>query len=228
MRKKNEDALKFTIGSQLRSDWPSILLVIASFIAGALVYPHLPEQVPSHWNIHGEVDDYSSRLWGAFGIPLLSAGIYLLMLFMPLIDPRRDNYVKFRKTYQVLKLMLICFFTGLFVITILAALGYNVPVGRLVPFGVSLMIVVIGNWMSKIRYNYFVGIKLPWTLANEYVWQKTHRMAGPLWVAAGLVGMAGAIIGGQAAAVLLFGGLIVAVVVPTVYSYLLYRRISDK
>ncbi len=228
MRRKNEDTLKFTIGSQLRLDWPSILLVIASLAAGALVYPHLPEQVPSHWNIYGEVDGYSSRLWGAYGIPLLSAGIYLLMLFMPLMDPRRDNYVKFKKTYQVLKLMIICFLTGLYVITVLAALGYNVSVDRLVPFGVSFMIVVIGNWMSKIRHNYFVGIKLPWTLSNEYVWQKTHRMAGPLWVAAGLAGMVGALIGGQAAAVLLFGGLIVAVVVPAVYSYLLYRTIRDK
>jgi uncharacterized membrane protein len=227
LKSNNEDTLIFTIGSQLRHDWPSILVIIASLVAGVLVYPHLPEQVPSHWNIHGEVDGYSSRFWGAYGIPLLSAGIYLLMLFLPLIDPRRDNYVKFGKTYRILKLLLVCFFSGLYVITLLAALGYNVSVERLVPLGASLLIIVIGSLMGKIRHNYFVGIKLPWTLANEYVWQMTHRMAGPLWMAAGFAGMVGAIIGGKAAVILLFGGLSVAVVVPAIYSYLLYRKITE-
>lgn len=224
----NGDTSGFTVSLQLRHDWPTILLVIASLVAGVLVYPHLPEQVPSHWNIHGEVDGYSSRFWGAYGLPLLNAGIYLLMLFLPLVDPRRDNYVKFAKTYQVLKLMLISFFTGLYVITVLAAMGYNVSVDRLVTLGVSLLVIVFGILMGKIRHNYFVGIKVPWTLANEDIWQKTHRIAGPLWVAAGLAGVLGAIIGGLAAAVLLFGGLIVAVVVPVLYSYLLYRKTIDQ
>jgi len=227
LKNKNEEILYLTICRQLRADWPDILLILVSLVAGALVYPYLPDQVPSHWNIRGEVDNYSSRLWGAYGIPLLNTGIYLLMLLLPLIDPRRDNYDKFFKTYQVLKLMIICFLTGIYVIIVLAAMGYNVSVDRLVTLGVSLLIIVIGNFMGKIRHNYFVGIKLPWTLANEDVWQKTHRMAGPLWVVAGFAGVVGAIIGGQTAAVLLFGGLTVSVVVPAIYSYLLYRRIND-
>ncbi|AGL01929.1 putative integral membrane protein [Desulfoscipio gibsoniae DSM 7213] len=210
----------------MREDWPAILLVLASLVAGVLVYPYLPDQVPSHWNIKGEVDGYSSRLWGAYGIPLLNAGIYLLMLITPRIDPRRNNYAKFAGTYRILKIMMICFFTGLYLITVLSALGYNISMERLVPLGVSLLIIVIGNLMGKIHHNYFVGIKLPWTLANEAVWRKTHRMAAPLWVIAGLIGVVGAIIGGQTAAVLLFGGLIVAVVVPVIYSYLLYRGLE--
>jgi len=228
MINNHEAATKYTISTQLRSDWPAILLVLATLVAGALIHPYLPDQVPSHWNIRGEVDAYSSRFWGAYGFPLLNAGIYLLMLCLPLLDPRRDNYVKFSKTYQLLKLLLICFLTGIYVITVLAAMGYNVSVDRLVPLGVSLLFIVIGNFMGKIRQNYFVGIKLPWTLANEEVWQKTHRMAGPLWVVAGLFGVLGAFIGGQAAAVLLSGGLALAVIVPTIYAYLLYRKISDK
>lgn len=93
----------------MREDWPAILLVLASLVAGVLVYPYLPDQVPSHWNIKGEVDGYSSRLWGAYGIPLLNAGIYLLMLITPRIDPRRNNYAKFAGTYRILKIMMICF-----------------------------------------------------------------------------------------------------------------------
>lgn len=227
MANKHEDAVNLTVGQQMRGDWPALLMILASMVAGILVYPHLPDQVPSHWNIHGEVDGYSSRFWGAFGLPLLNAGIYLMMLVMPRIDPRRHNYIKFARTYQVFKLMMVCFFTGLYVITVLAALGYNVSMERLVPLGVSLLVIVIGNLMGKIHHNYFVGIKLPWTLASEVVWRKTHRMAAPLWVIAGLMGVVGSIIGGKTAAVLLFGPLGVAVVVPVIYSYLLYRSLHD-
>ncbi len=221
--KNNSSGL--SIKGQLRRDWPAVALVVAALVAGCFIYPYLPEQVPAHWNLQGQVDRYASRFWGAFGIPLLSAGIYLMMLLLPVLDPRHGNYAKFAGTYQVLKVTIVCFLTGLYVIVVLSALGYSVSVERLVPLGVSLLIVIIGNIMGRIRHNYFVGIKVPWTLASEQVWQKTHRMAAPIWVLAGLAGMVGALFGGKTAAVFLFAPLSVAVVVPVLYSYLLYRRL---
>jgi uncharacterized membrane protein len=218
--------MSFDISNQIRSDWPAIILIAAMLLAGSYFYPQLPEQVPSHWNIQGEVDRYSSRFWGAFGIPLMSAGIYLLMLVTPLIDPRRTNYAKFAGSYQTLKMVLVAFFSGLYAVIILSALGYAVSVERLVPMGVSLLIIIVGNMLGRVRHNYFVGIKLPWTLASEVVWQKTHRLAAPIWVAAGLLGLVGAFFGGLAAAILLFGSLAVAVLVPVIYSYMLYRRLD--
>ncbi|MCF8011903.1 MAG: SdpI family protein [Clostridiales bacterium] len=216
---------KSKIVERLRSDWPLITLVLATFLVSFFIYPHLPERVPSHWNFQGEVDNYSSRFWGAFAIPLMSMGIYLLMLVTPYIDPRRRNYAKFTSTYQVLKAALICFFTGLYVIIVMTALGYNVSVERLVPLGISLLILIIGNMMGRIRHNYFVGIKVPWTLASEEVWRKTHRLGAPMWVGAGLLGILGAIIGGKATAILFFVPLGLAVIIPVVYSYISYKRL---
>jgi len=210
---------------QLKADWYVIILIIATLAAAVYLYPQLPERVPSHWNVQGVVDGYSSRFWGAFGVPLMSAGIYLMMLFLPLIDPRRDNYAKFSATYRILRVVLVCFFTGLYVVIILSAKGYPVSVDRLVPLGVSLLFIIIGNYMGRFQHNYFVGIRVPWTLASEVVWRKTHRLAGPLWVAAGLLGIVGAIIGGTAAMWFLFVPLLLATVVPVVYSYLIYKQL---
>ncbi len=219
------DNNNFSPLEQLKSDWYVIILIIATFAAAVYFYPQLPERVPSHWNVRGQVDGYSSRIWGAFGIPLMNAGIYLMMLFLPLIDPRRDNYVKFAGTYRLLRVVFVCFFTGLYVIIILAAMGYPISVDRLVPLGISLLFVFIGNYMGRIQHNYFVGIKVPWTLASEEVWRKTHRLAGPLWVIAGLLGIVGAMIGGTAAMWFLFVPLLSATVIPVVYSFLIYKQL---
>jgi uncharacterized membrane protein len=215
------------IREQIRSDWPLILLLLAMLAAAFFIYPHLPERVPSHWNIHGQVDGYSSRFWGAYAMPLLNAGIYFLMLVAPYIDPRRDNYVKFSSVYRVMKALLICFFAGMYILVILAALGYPVSVDRFVPLGIAFLIIIIGNYMGKFRHNYFVGIKVPWTLADEAVWRKTHRLAAPLWVAAGFCGVVGALFGGMTAFVLLLAPLALASIIPVIYSYRLYKRLHS-
>ncbi len=215
-----------TIKAQLRSDWPVLLLLASSLIAAFIIHPHLPEKVPSHWNLHGEVDGYSSRFWGAFGIPLLNVAMYFLMLVLPLIDPRRDSYKLFAGSYQILKIAIIAVLTGLYAVIILSALGYDISINKVVPMGISLLIIVIGNVMGRFRHNYFVGIKVPWTLASEEVWQKTHRFAAPLWVIAGILGFTGSMAGGLWAAVLLFVPLAVAVIVPVIYSFLLYQKLK--
>lgn len=215
------------LGGTLLNDWPLILIILCSFIAGAVLYSRLPEQVPSHWNFKGEIDSYSSRFWGAFGIPLMTAVIYVLMLVLPLIDPRRGNYQKFEGVYRIFKSVMVIFMTGVYLIILSSALGHRVPVDKIMMAGVSLLFIVLGNFMGQIRHNYFVGIKTPWTLANEQVWQKTHRLGGRLWVAAGLVSLAASLIGGVTGGVIMGVALGTATVIPIVYSYLEFRRESD-
>jgi uncharacterized membrane protein len=210
----------------LVKNWPIILLILGSLFAGLLLYPHLPEQVPSHWNIRGEVDAYSSRFWGAFGIPLMTAGIYVLMVLLPLIDPRRQNYLKFTEAYRVLKVVFAVFMTGLYALVILSSLGRQIPIGGAVIGCTGLLFIIIGNYMGQFRHNYFVGIKTPWTLADERVWQKTHRLGGKIWVLAGSLGLVAAVFGGTTGAVILGVSLGIAVIVPTVYSYLEFRRLQ--
>ncbi|MCL6476916.1 MAG: SdpI family protein [Peptococcaceae bacterium] len=211
--------------AEVRRDWLAVLLIITSLITGVLVYPHLPDLVPSHWNVQGQVDRYSSRLWGAFGLPLMTAGIYLLMVLVPRIDPRRENYARFRGAYRLFKLALTAFFVWVYAIILTNAMGRGIPVDRAVVTAMGLLFMVMGNYMGQLRYNYFVGIKTPWTLASEEVWQKTHRFSARLWVVSGLaVAISGLLLGGQKALVIIVAALGAAVVVPLVHSYVLFRK----
>ncbi len=213
---------------QLRKDWMAVALIAASFAAGAMVYPHLPDMVPSHWNIKGQVDGYSSKFWGGFGIPLLMAGIYLLMTVLPKLDPRRENYSRFRGAYSLMKLLFAAFFAWLYAVILFNSLGLQFPVDRAVIPAVGLLFMVIGNVMGQFRHNYFVGIKTPWTLASQEVWQKTHRLGSRVWVVSGMaMAISGFILGGQKGFPVFAAALGASIIVPVVYSWILYKKIHQ-
>lgn len=218
---------KSGLGKLILSELPLIFIILVSLAAGALLYDQLPDRVPSHWNIRGEVDGYSSRFWGAFGIPLLNAGIYVMMLVLPLIDPRRDNYQKFAGAYRVFRVVFVVFMTGVYLLVLATVFGARIPVDRAMMAGISILFLVLGNYMGQIRHNYFVGIKTPWTLANEEVWQKTHRLGGRLWVAAGLTGLIASFIGGTWGGIVLGISLGASAIIPMVYSYLEFKRTQN-
>lgn len=219
--------VKSELGKIVLSELPLILIILGSLIAGALLYGQMPDRVPSHWNIRGEVDGYSSRFWGAFGIPLLNAGIYVMMLVLPLIDPRRENYSKFAGAYRVFRTVFVVFMTGVYLLVTASVFGARIPVDRAMMAGISVLFLILGNYMGQIRHNYFVGIKTPWTLANEQVWQKTHRLGGRLWVAAGLLGLIASLLGGIWGGILLGISLGVATIIPMVYSYVEFKRLQN-
>ncbi|MDD4766157.1 MAG: SdpI family protein [Desulfotomaculaceae bacterium] len=216
---------KSRLGKTIISELPLILLILGSFAAGALLYDLLPEQMPSHWNISGEIDGYSSRFWGAFGIPLLNAGVYVMMLILPLIDPRKENYQKFSGSYRMIRMVFVVFMTGVYLLVLANTFGAQIPVDRAMMAGISVLFLFLGNYMGQIRHNYFVGIKTPWTLANEQVWEKTHRFGGRLWVAAGLIGLIASLVGGSWGGILLGISLGAAVFIPMVYSYIEFKRL---
>ena len=207
-------------------DWVLLGIITAMLLTGAIIYPKLPEQVPMHWNAAGEIDGFGSPLAGAFGIPLLTLGIFILLLVTPSIDPRRENYAKFSGVYNLLKVFLVLFMAFLYAVTLLAAFNRQVKIGLFVKFALGLLFIFLGNYFGKIRHNYFFGIRTPWTLANETVWNKTHRLAGPLWVIAGLVSLIVAFIDHPVTFWIFMGCMMIAAIIPTVYSYLLYRRIN--
>ncbi|PKM88504.1 MAG: hypothetical protein CVU87_07370 [Firmicutes bacterium HGW-Firmicutes-12] len=211
--------------NQLRKEWYIIILILATLAFGIYLYPQLPDKIPTHWNIQGEVDGWSGKTFGVFFFPLLNLILYPLMIILPRIDPRRQNYLHFSKAYTVIRITLHSFFAIIYVITLLVALGYPLEISFIVKFFVSLLFAVLGNYMGKIKHNYFVGIKTPWTLANEEVWVKTHRLAAPLWVAAGILGMFLSFFPQVWASYIMFGSFIVIGVVPMVFSYLFYRQL---
>jgi uncharacterized membrane protein len=213
------------ISSFLKKDWALILLILLGFILGIYFYPSLPDRVPIHWNIHGEVNGYCSRMFGAFGIPLMNLGIYLLYAALPYIDPKRKNYENFKPTYQFFKYIIIIFLVCLHMITLLYSTGVKVNISMFIQIAMSLLFILMGNAMGRVKHNYFMGIRTPWTLANEEVWKKTHRLAAPLWVAGGILNLILSLLGAG------FYGFIVIIIaisiIPTIYSYIVYQKMTN-
>lgn len=214
--------------SKLFKELPSILLLVAMVIIGWWAYPHLPQTMPSHWNYKGEIDRYTGKLAGVIFMPAISVGIYLLLLVLPFLDPRRENYKKFSGTYQKIKFGMIVFFFVLYSVIILFSLGYISNMTTAMLFIMSMLFMLLGNYLGKIRQNYFVGIKVPWTLADEEVWNKTHRLGGKLWVATGVIGLGCVWLPQPTGSIIFFGTLMVSSIATIIYSYFIYakKRIS--
>jgi uncharacterized membrane protein len=211
---------------QLRRDWPLLALLLGLLALGIYFYPQLPERVPSHWNVRGEVDGYSSRFFGAFGLPLMNLGIYVLMLVVPSLDPKRANYQRFTGAYNVIRWAIIAIMSLLHIVVLMAGLGYKIDVGRVVQPAISVMFILIGNQMGRFKHNYFVGIRTPWTLANEEVWRKTHRVSGPIWVVGGFLGLLGTWLPAPYNFTIMMVAIIGASLISLVYSYLIFKEIG--
>ncbi len=216
----------FSLISMLKKDWYILVLILATFLAGLYFYPDLPAKVPTHWNISGKIDGWSSKAFAVWFFPLLNLGIYFMMLLLPRIDPRRENYKRFAGAYNLIRLALHIFLAFIYLLTLYAAFGHEVKVDIFVKFSVSLLFLILGNYMGKIKHNYFVGIKTPWTLANEEVWTKTHRFAGPFWVGAGILGLLLSFFRTAWAGYLLFASYLVMGLVPIIYSYIIYKSMK--
>jgi uncharacterized membrane protein len=192
------------------------------------LYSHLPERVPIHWNIYGEVDGYGGRFTGAFGIPLLTLAVYILMVVTPRIDPKKANYAKFTGAYKAFLAAFVVFMLTIQTAAMLFTFGYNVNIGVITQIGIGLLFVVMGNYLTRVRHNYFFGIKTPWTLANETVWRKTHRFGGILFVVAGLLTIASVFTWPEIRFVVTIASAIGVSLISMVYSYLVYRKLEKR
>lgn len=224
---KNKDSAYRLNWATLRHEWPLWVLMAGLFVAAILVYPHLPDQVPRHWNIYGQVNGYYPRIYGAFFPPSLIIVLYLLLLFVPVFDPKRENYPRFSGAYTFLRWTLVLFMSMMWVATILFALHYEIDVSLWVKAGVAILFTIIGNFMSQFRHNYFVGIRTPWTLASEEVWQRTHRLGSRIWVAGGLICLAMSPFQGVWSAYVYFAVIACMALIPIVYSYLIFARLRN-
>ncbi len=203
--------------------WPIILIIIA-ITASFYFYAHFPEQVPIHWNMAGEVDNFGSRTTAAFLFPAIIFGMYLLFLLLPYIDPKKERYAQFRKIYHVFKTFIIFFMVAIYFITSLNALGYKIPVGLWTPVLVGLLFIIIGNYMSKIKSNWFIGIRTPWTLSSEEVWNKTHRLGGKVFILGGALMMLMYFLPVKLRLPLFIIIIVIILLGTTGYSYWLFRK----
>ena len=212
----------------LLQEWPVWVLLALDLAASLYAYPHLPARVPIHWDWQGQPDRWGSPFTGAFLTFLVALGGYLLLLVLPAIDPRRGNYERFAGTYRFIRVVFVVFMVVLHWATMAGSLGWPVAMKQVVITAVSALFLVLGNVMGRIKQTWFVGIRTPWTLSDEEVWTRTHRLGGRVWVVAGLVGIVGGIMGGTAGPVVFLVAVVAAVVIPVVYSYFDYRKIHRR
>lgn len=210
-------------GKAIKAHWSLWLLVAGSFILSAFLYNKLPDQMPMHWNFAGEVDRYGAKLEGAFLMPFLNAGILFMLIWLPVIDPKRASYERFESFYKLFQWIMVIFFTIMHALVLIWSLGYQVSIGLYVKLAVGLLFMILGNYMGKVGPNWFVGIKTPWTLENPEVWTKTHRLAGPLFFAAGIIIALMAFVDGALSFWIIMISTFIAAFVPIIYSYFIYR-----
>jgi uncharacterized membrane protein len=168
-----------------RVDLLSLVAIAAMFGAAVWAWPQLPDRIPIHWNVRGEVDGWGSRFAGLLGLPLATLGLYLLMRFLPFVDPGRRNYESFTRAFAAIRLTLVLFMATIYAVMLRAAFGHVVAMGTIMFLAMGVLFIVLGNFMGKLRPNWFVGVRTPWTLSSRLSWDKTHRLAGWLFVLMG-------------------------------------------
>ncbi len=214
----------YNFKEELKKDWYLLLLIASMFIVSIVVYSDLPAKMPLHWNLEGQVDSYTNRFWGAFMMPLINIGVLLMMLVTPLIDPKKENYKKFGTSYRVIRTILILFFAVLHFVIIAFALGYNFDIGRIMVLVFGVLFLILGNYLPRVRHNYFLGIRSPWTLASEKVWRKTQRLGGKLFLLSGIIMLLSIFSNDQVRFAVLMVCILGTTLVTTIYSYFVYKE----
>ena len=203
------------------------LILIAPFVYLTFIWNSLPDQIPLHWNVNDEVDSYGPKAMGALLLPAFNIVLYLLMLFIPRIDPKRKNYEHFSGPFRMIRGWLAAFMLLLFFVVLQSAMGRMLPVGKIVTGSVMLLFAMLGYYMKNIKPNWFVGIRTPWTLEDETVWEKTHLLGGKIWLYGGLAGFAMVFFLEKMGLVILLAAIIlVMVLVPVVYSWSLFSKLK--
>lgn len=207
-----------------RQNLVSLFLIGAAFALSAFLYTRLPDPVPTHWNLQGEADGFTPKPWGPFVLPLVMIGVLLLFLALPKLSPRGYEIGRFQGVFEILQTSILSFLLLVHALALLAGVGAVVDMNRALIPALGILLVVLGNFMGKLRKNFFIGIRTPWTLASDEVWLRTHRVGGKLFVLAGIALFVWGLAGGGLAAVV---GVTIAVsLVSIVYSYLIYRRLE--
>ena len=202
-----------------------LALIAIAVVTGAVLWDKLPEQMASHWNANDEVDGYIPRFWGVFLMPLVTLGMFGLFILLPNIDPLKANIAQFRGIFNLFVLLITVFMLYIHGLTLVWSLGYqNFRMSAaMLPF-LGLLFIFIGYMLRQAKRNFFIGIRTPWTLSSDSVWDKTHRLGSVLFMASGVLSITGSFFGGTTAFWMLFIPLIVSTLILVIYSYLLYRN----
>ncbi|MFH0847058.1 MAG: DUF1648 domain-containing protein [Chloroflexota bacterium] len=201
-----------------------IAIILISLVLAIYLYPRMPEPMASHWNARGEVDGYMSKFWGLFLMPIMSIGMALLFVFLPKIDPLRANIEEFRGYYHLFVTLIILFMFYIYLLTLFWNLGKRFDMIQLLSPAFAILFYYAGVLIEKSKRNWFIGIRTPWTLSSDRVWDKTHALGGKLFKLIGVISLSGLILPASAFFYIFFISVIGVTLFTLVYSYLEYRK----
>lgn len=208
----------------MRANIVCFLFIGAAVAVAVYLYPNLPEQIPTHWNIEGKVDDYTAKPWGVVILPMAAMFTFVIMRLIPVISPKGYRTDEFMGVVNVFTVAIVGFMSGVSILVLLEANGQDVHINEMIFTGVGLLFIVLGNYMGKVRKNFFIGIRTPWTLASDEVWSRTHRLGGRIFILIGLFMILNGFI--RFPVQWLITSIVIVALVPIVYSFAIYRRIE--
>ncbi|MFA5358523.1 MAG: SdpI family protein [Patescibacteria group bacterium] len=211
-----------------KKEIPILILLLISVLSSFWFYAHMPAVVPIHWGINGQADGFGSREFAAYFFPALIVGLYLLLTFIPYLDPKKERYIDFLSTYWKFRFGFILFFLFIYFIASSAGVGYNIPIGQVMAVAMGVLFIFIGNYLAKIKPNWFVGIRTPWTLSSEEVWNKTHRLGGKLFALSGIISIFSIFFASEIMFIVVIGSVIFCAIFSILYSYIVFRAEKKK
>jgi len=202
-----------------------LVMIIGATLAGLLLWSRLPEQMASHWNFNDQVDGYMSKFWGVFMVPLITLGMFVLFLVIPSIDPLKANIAQFREAFNLFIVLMVVFMLYIYGLTLAWNLGYtDFKISTSILPAIGLLFIFIGFMLRQAKRNFFIGIRTPWTLSSDQVWNKTHQLGSILFMASGALAVVGSFFGGTTAFWMLMIPIFGSTIFLVIYSYILYRR----
>jgi len=204
-----------------------LALIVLSILGSVYLYPVMPPQMASHWNSQGEVNGYMSKFWGLFFLPLISIALFAIFYFIPLMDPKRKNIEQFRVYFDWFIVLFIFFLTYIHVLSLYWNLGHQFNMTLQIIPGIALLFYYIGIMLRHTKQNWFIGIRTPWTLNSETIWNKTHAIGGKLFKASAIICLLGLIFQKYAIFFMLIPVLISAIIT-ILYSFILYKKQGKK
>lgn len=201
-----------------------LILSLLSAAGGLILYPRLPDVVPTHWNSYGQVDGHGPKY---ITLVLLSVPFLLTvgLRFLPVLDPRGRNYRKSPRAYNIIAAVIVLSLIAMGWFTYLPGLGVALPVDKLIAAAIGVMFIGLGNFMPQVRSNFFLGIRTPWALSNETVWRKTHRAGGIVFCLTGILMILSVFFPAGLLQKLPIAFVLLAMIGVYIYSYLVYKRL---
>lgn len=204
-----------------------LIIMSLSILCWVILYNKLPSQIPMQWGVDGTVNSYAPKLQAAFTHNGILLFLYALLVLSPKMDPRKQNYQKFSRSYRIITLAIMLVLFLLNISVLLASLGYNLNVTTITPILVGILFIILGNYMQTVKPNFFIGIRTAWTLSNEQVWRKTHRLGSKLFILGGLLFFVTPFVPEQLLFPLIISIILAVVLIPTLYSYVQYRKMTE-